>query len=404
MKVLQINATYGAGSTGTIVRDIHNLCINNNIDSYVAYSTSPILPGNIKNGYKIGGVFGKKLHALLCRINGMQGYFSRFSTMKLLTHISKIRPDVIHLHNLHSNYIHLNMLLKYLAKTNIKTVLSLHDCWFFTGGCFHYTATGCNRWQKTCGNCPKKTKDTPAFLLDRSQKILNDRAKYLGKIKNLTVVGVSKWISDETKKSILKDKSITYIHNGIDLNIFKPTPSDLRNIYNIGEDKFVVLGPASKFLADINKSIFKELVSRMDDNTVLALFGCNDEQLNALPENVVGIPFIKDRYELAKVYSMADLFVNISREDTLATVNIESQACGTPVIAFNNTGMPETVDGCCSFIMENGNIDTVYKNIEIIKKNKDVIPRQCIEWVENNFEINLNYNKYLELYTGMKSR
>ena len=93
MRILQINAVYGVGSTGVIVRDIHELCLEKGIESYVAYSTSNILPGEIKNGYKIGNKLDKKLHALLCRINGKQAYFSRGSTKKLIKHIKEIKPD-----------------------------------------------------------------------------------------------------------------------------------------------------------------------------------------------------------------------------------------------------------------------------------------------------------------------
>ena len=177
MRVLQINAVYGAGSTGVIVEDIHKLSLSKGIESFVAYSSSQYAQSDIVNGYKIGNTFGKKIHALLCRINGEQGYFSKFSTLKLIKHIKEINPDIVQLHNLHSNYINLNMLLSFLAKDNIKTIVTLHDCWFYTGGCFHYTAVGCDKWKSGCGNCPKKRKDTPAYLFDRSAKILKDRKK-----------------------------------------------------------------------------------------------------------------------------------------------------------------------------------------------------------------------------------
>ena len=81
MKVLQINATYGVGSTGVIVKDIHELALKEGVESYVAYSSSTMPSSEIVNGYKIGTAFEKKLHALFCRINGMQGYFSRYSTI-----------------------------------------------------------------------------------------------------------------------------------------------------------------------------------------------------------------------------------------------------------------------------------------------------------------------------------
>lgn len=210
MKVLQINATFANGSTGTIVQDLQQCCEENGIECHIAYASSRLPQKEIRHGYKIGNVISNKLHALLARINGKQAYFSYLPTLMLLRHIAKIQPDVIHLHNLHSNYINLNMLLRYIAKKNIATVVTLHDCWYFTGGCFHYTNAKCDRWKHECGNCPKKLQDTKAYFLDKSKSILTDRYKYFQSIKNLTVVGVSNWIREEGKKVCFQKFKLYY--------------------------------------------------------------------------------------------------------------------------------------------------------------------------------------------------
>lgn len=128
MKVLQINAVYGQGSTGTIVHDIENLCEKSGIECYVA-SPDPKVQ-EAKRGYVIGNILDHKLHAFLSRIHGKQAYYSHIPTRNLLHWIDFINPDIVHLHNLHSNFIHLNMLLQYLSKRDIKTIITLHDCWF----------------------------------------------------------------------------------------------------------------------------------------------------------------------------------------------------------------------------------------------------------------------------------
>lgn len=397
MKVLQINAVYGVGSTGVIVKDIHEMCLEHNIDSFVAYSSSDIPENEIKNGYKIGSTFGKKLHAFLCRINGMQGYFSRYSTKKLLRYIDGIKPDIVQLHNLHSNYINLNMLLKYLAKNNIKTIVTLHDCWFYTGGCFHYTAAGCDKWLKECGNCPKKKKDTPAFICDRSAKILKDRKKYFGLIKDLTVVGVSEWITNEAVKNVFKGRKAVTIHNGIDTEFFKPTPSDFRKKYGL-DDKFVILGPASKWLSAVNEETYKTFVESLKEDEVLVLLGCTEDQLKSLPGKVIGLPFIKDKDELCKIYSAADVFINPTREESLSLINVEAQSCGTPVITFDNTGVKETVDGTSGFAVGNGCPNKIVEIMSGVRKNNIVISDDCRIWVKSDFEESINYKKYIQLY------
>ena len=277
MKVIQINAVYGVGSTGVIVEDLHNLALENGIESYVSYSTTNRSPDEIKNGYVIGKNLGKKIHAVLSRLGGKQAYFSSFATKKLIKHIENVNPDIVHLHNLHSNFVNMNMLLKYLGKKDIKTVITLHDCWFFTGGCFHYTSVGCNKWQESCGNCPKKMQDTPALLKDNSAKILADRKKYFGKIKNLSVVGVSQWIANEGEKTIFKGKNVLNIYNGIDTEFFVPTPSDFREKHGL-EDRFLILAPASKWLKPINKDTFETVSKNLPSDCVIVMLGCSECQ------------------------------------------------------------------------------------------------------------------------------
>lgn len=393
MKVLQINAVYGHGSTGTIVRDIEQLCEQNGIECYVV-SPDPKVK-EAKRGYVIGNILDHKLHALLCRINGMQGYFSHIPTWNLCKYIDQIKPDVVHLHNLHSNYIHLNILLRHLAKRDIKTIITLHDCWFYTGGCFHYTAVGCDRWLKGCGHCPKKKKDTPALLFDRSSQVLADRKKYLLAIPHLCVTGVSKWIANEAMKTFLKDTPNKVIPNGIDLTVFKPTPSDLRHRLGL-DDKYIILGPASKWLAPVNRVVLDYFSDNMQYDEVLLLFGATQQNIS-LPDNIRLYGYTKNRTELAQLYTMADVFVNCTREESLSLINVEAQACGTPVVTYDGTGVQETVDGICSIAISTGNYEQLLSSVRKILQcppSKRGIRQQ----IENKFEMVDNYNKYIKEY------
>lgn len=400
MKVLQINATYGTGSTGTIVKDIQNCCIQNNIECYVAYSLSTVSKDEIKYAHQIGSILSKKIHAFCARINGKQGYFSFIPTWKLIRYINKLQPDIIHLHNLHNNYVNLNMLLRHIAIKNIPTVVTLHDCWFFTGGCFHYTNAGCKRWLKSCGNCPKKKLDTPAYLFDKSAEILRDRYKYFGQITDLTVVGVSEWIKSDAVKTVFKNARVCHIYNGVDLNIFKPTVSDFRTRHNI-EGKYVILGPASKWLDPVNTMLFQSLTNEMDEHTVLVLFGCGSST-SQLPKNVIPIGFISDKYELAKIYSMADVFINVTREDSLPTINLEAQACGTPVITHDVTGAGETVTSLTGAKIPVDDYHALKTTMQAIRnRGKKAMRDDIIAHAVNEFDINKNYIKYINLYKSI---
>lgn len=394
MKVLQINAVYGHGSTGVITKAIQQCCLDSGIDAYVAFSKEQGVPND--HTYEIGSTLGHKIHAFLRRVSGKQAYFSHCSTKGLLRFIDELQPDIVHLHNLHSNYIHLNMLLRYLAEKDIATVITMHDCWYFTGGCMHYASVDCQRWQTGCGNCPVR-KSLSSCFFDCTASVLKDREKYLNAIPRLTLVGASEWIANEARKSVLKEKDICSIHNGFDLTVFKPTQSDRRKQLGIDE-RFVILGPANKWLLPINRPTLDYFIKNMKVDMVLVLFG-NPNKNDSLPKQVIQLGYTSSRLEMAELYSMADIFVNCSREDTLSSLNLECQACGTPVVTYEATGSKETVDGKCGFAVSTGDYEGLWDKMLEIKENREKnYSSQCIEWVSSHFEMKRNYERYIELY------
>ena len=399
MRVLQINATYALGSTGTIVRDIHHLCGENGIESFVVFSTGAAESPDCF--YRMGTMIDHKIHALLCRVAGKQAYFSNAATRRLFSYIDSVKPDVVHLHNLHSNYINLNLLLEYLAEREIKTVVTLHDCWFFTGGCFHYAAVGCQKWKESCGKCIKQRQDTPALCYDASSDILRDRLRYFSKLKNITFVGASQWIANQLKTSTLGHVgTVTYLHNGVDTDVFSPRSGDIRQKLGL-DDKKVILAPAGKWMLDVNAEALDYFAANLPADYVMVLFGY-DGKLKRYADNVVFYGFTRSREEMAELYSMADVMANCSREDTLSTINLECQSCGTPVVTYDSTGMLETIDGDCGYAVKTGDYHGLYSEVmKVISTGKEVYSNKCREFILRNFEKVVNYNKYIGLYKSL---
>lgn len=401
MKIIQINAVYGISSTGTIVKDIHNLCEANGISSYIAYSLGSNHYKQVLNSYKIGSYVSKKLHAILSRISGKQAYYSRISTWLLIRWIQYVQPDIVHLHNLHSNYINLNSLLKYLAKTKIPTVITMHDCWYFTGGCFHYTSVRCDKWKSTCGSCPKRYQDTPAYIYDSSSTILKDRVRYLSQISNLVFVGCSNWILKQLQESRLREvgKNLC-IYNGFDLDVFRPIETDIKEKLRLNGYKLMI-GPASKWLSIENNEALEYFIKNMPHRCVLLLFGYSGPKIK-ISENVHLYGYMSSPNEMAKLYSAADVLVNCSREDTLSSINIEAQACGTPTVAYDSTGNKETIDSLSGYAVETGDYKELFNSaIKILDFDKSSLSRMCRNYVKLNFDKDVNYQKYIDLYNSL---
>lgn len=398
MKVLQINAVYGFKSTGIIAKDIEKLLINNGHEAYIAYQTAIEPP---QNSFKVGNTLDYKIHAIYARVFGRQAYASKLATKGLIKYIKTISPDIVHFHNLHSNYISFNMLCDYLAKSKIPVVITMHDCWFFTGKCTHYAAVKCDKWQTTCGACPQNKTEQPSLFFDCTSKVLKDKTEHLNKLHNLTLVGCSNWIANEAKKSLLKNADITVAYNGVDTLVFTPHESNFKEKYNLKKD-FTILGFANKWCLDINKDAVEKIIQQNKDSDIL-IVGCSNEQQKSFKqyENVTCVGYVNDRQELADIYASSDVFVNLTHADTLPTVNMESICCGTPVITYNCCGSPELVDEDSGFVVKENDVKNLLLKINHIKDSPLVFD---IKEKQQKFDKNTCYDKYLNIYNMLLKR
>lgn len=397
--VLQINAVYGRGSTGEIMKDISATALEQGWNSYIACSEKKSNDTKETGVIFIGNKLDHKVHALCTRICGLHGYFSNIATLLFLKKVNLIKPDIIHIHNIHSNFLNVNCLFRYINKKRIPTVISLHDCWFFTGKCYHYMYDECEKWKYGCGHCPRLKKEIPSYLFDFTKRVLRDRKKYIGDNPYVHIVGVSEWVTREAKESILKDRVYGTIYNGVDTNIFSVKMTSLREKLKIS-DKFVILGMANKWLSIENIDTLRYIVGNIDNKSVLVLIGCKDS--TNLPDGVIGIKFVSDRNQLAMYYSMADVFVNVTKVDTLPTVNIEALACGTPVITYDSGGSSEILDEGTGYVVPYGDYEGLLHSIEIVKRNgKKYYTRNCVERVGAVFDNRKCYKEYINLYNTL---
>lgn len=397
MKVLQINAVNGISSTGRTCIELSNYLNDIGHEGFVAYSMG--IP--YYKSYKIGSKLDTKLHGLFSRIFGLQTYFSKNATRKLLKYIVSLNPDVVHLRNLHSNYINLKLLTSFLAKNDIPTVITLHDCWFYTGKCTHYTVDNCYKWQTGCGGCPRLKKDNPSWFFDRTRKMHSDKRKWFSAIPRLAVVGVSDWITNEARRSFLSSANIiTRIYNWIDSETFKPNDSkEIKEKLGV-EGKYVILGVASGWNNAKGLDKFLELSSVLPDNMRIVLVGKKSDNV-AIPSNIIHIPETHNVLELAQYYSMADVFLHLSQEETFGKTIAEAMSCETPAIVLNSTACPEVVGSDGGIVLEEFSTDLIFHAINIINDTKDIYSSNARNRVIDNFNMKTVLADYLKLYESL---
>ena len=392
MKVAQINAVCGKGSTGKICIEISKILDENNIENKIYFVSGE---KSFTNGIKYSSTFYIKCMALLSRIFGNNGFNSTFATKRLIKELKNFNPDVIHLHNLHGHNVNLKILFDYLNQSNKKIIWTFHDCWAFTGYCPYFVMAKCDKWKAECYKCQQK-QDTTWFF-DRSKNIFNRKKSAITQLQNLTIITPSKWLADLVKQSFLQDYPVQVINNGIDLSIFKPTTGDFRQKYNIADDKFILLGVAFGWGKRKGLDVFIELSKRLSDKYQIVLVGTNDKTDKLLPKNIISIHRTQNQTELAEIYTAANLFVNPTREENYPTVNMESLACGTPVLTFRTGGSPEILDNTCGSVVGCDDIDAMQTEIERICETKPYSKDACLIRAES-FDMNNRFKEYLELY------
>ena len=395
MKVAQINAVCGKGSTGKICIEISKILDENNIENKIYFVSGE---KDVKNGVKYSNIFYIKRMALLSRIFGNNGFNSTFATKRLIKELKNFNPDVIHLHNLHGHNVNLKILFDYLNQSNKKIIWTFHDCWAFTGYCPHFVMAKCDKWKAECYKCQQK-QDTTWFF-DRSKNIFNRKKSAITQLQNLTIITPSKWLADLVKQSFLQDYPVQVINNGIDLSVFKPTTGDFRQKYNISDDKFILLGVAFGWGKRKGLDVFIELSKRLSDKYQIVLVGTSDKTDKLLPKNIISIHRTQNQTELAEIYTAANLFVNPTREENYPTVNMESLACGTPVLTFRTGGSPEILDDTCGSVVGCDDIDAMQTEIERICETKLYSEKACLIRAES-FDMNNRFKEYLELYHNL---
>ncbi len=399
MKVLIINSVVGNGSTGRIVAGLYGYLRSKGEDVRVAYGMGEVSKVPAEYTLKINNRRGYLFHNFMASLTDRAGFFSTVQTWRLVRYIKDFEPDVICLHQIHGYWINIRVLFRFLKQYNCPVLWTTHDCWSFTGHCAHFDLLGCSRWKEGCGSCPGRKSYPASWYVDNSA--LNYRQKkklFLALGNRLKMVPISDWIRGLLLESFLKDNVAERIHNGIDLNVFRPVcADDLIPRYHL-EGQKIVLGVALpwsgyKGLPDIIK-----LRQFLPADYLIVLIGMAEWQIEGLPEGILGITRTSDPEELVKWYSLANVFVNATYSDTYPTVNMEALSCGTPVVTYNTGGSPESVTPDTGMVVPRGDVEALANGIRrFCEDESGEAGRRAYEYSREHFANERCFEQYYRL-------
>lgn len=389
MKILQINVTANWGSTGRIAEQINLQAQQRGWDTYIAYGRYS--SQSQSHLIKVGNRYDVYAHYLRHRFFDGEGLGSEHATQRLVEDIQRLQPDIIHLHNIHDHWLNYPILFEYFINTDIPIVWTFHDCWAFTGHCFHFENAKCCKWLEQC----KKCKQIPSLSSDntcRNYDLKKELFTNLGQ--RLTIVPVSQWLGRYVRSSILKDCRIETIYNGIDTETFRMDATTGK--------RRMILGVSNVWPKDKGLSDFIKLRKVLPRDIEIMLVGLTKKQIRELPKGIKGIERTANIRELINLYQYASAFVNLTRNDTFPTVNIEALACGTPVITYRTGGSPEAIDGETGIIVEKGDVEGTAAAIRRIMENPaHLTPENCRRRAVENFNKDQQFAKYISLYESL---
>ncbi len=407
MKILIVNTSDIEGGAARAAYRLHRAFLAQNVDSQMLVQNKSSDDFTVISEDKKLRKYFNKLRPTIESIpvrfykNRTKTLFSPswFGFSNIIDKINEINPDIVHLHWICQGMIK----IEDIARIKAPIVWSLHDMWAFTGGC-HYDEK-CLGYEKECGDCKVLGSDTSN---DLSRKVFLRKEKVFSKKKDITIVGLSRWLNDASKSStLLKDKRHVNLPNPIDTTLFKPFDKEKsRELWNLPKDKKLVLFGAMGATSDPRKG-FSELsqaMQKLDKNANIefVVFG------SSRPQNAPDFGFkthylgsLADDVSLVTLYSAVDVMIVPSLQENLSNAIMESLSCGTPVVGFSIGGNSDMLEHKKNaYLAKPFDVDDLKDGIEWIINNQeyDKLCKNAREKVLKEFDSAVVAKKYVALY------
>ena len=384
------------------MQEIGDLAMAHGWESYIAYSrgrdgvpecTSQLMP--------VGSRLSVAWHGLMTRLMDRHGLASSQATREFIREVDALRPDVIHIHNLHGYFLNYRLLFDYLSHQEVPVIWTVHDCWLYTGHCYHYAFAGCSGWQTGCGHCPQQREFPASWIVDRSHRNYIDKQRAFTSLprERFMLIPVSHWMEGEMRHSFLKDCCMRVIHNGIDTETFSPQQgSEILDQYGL-RGKQVLLGVASIWSREKGLEDFIRMADMLREDERIVLVGIDEKTARKLPPKVIPIRRTANVHQLAQLYSAATAFVNPTWQDNYPTVNLEAISCGTPVVTYRTGGSPESITDATGIVVPQGNIGDMLAAVRQIEaRGKAAFATPCRDYALAHFRKEDRYMDYIRLY------
>lgn len=404
MKVLHINCVYKKGSTGKIVNDIHMELQKQNIDSVVCYGRGVKIEE--PNVYKFCKEFEANIHTFVIRTGLVLNYGGSFlPTKKLISIIMKEMPDIVHVHCINGSCVNIYKLFKWLANSGMKTVITHHAEFYYTGSCEH--AYDCKQFMNNdgCKHCARSFITTRSKTWDNSSRAWKSMNEAINRFScdNLLFTAVSSWLKERSALSPIVNKyRCEVVMNGVDTSVFNYKKSENIITRRCNKRFAVKVLFVSAYFNPMNKEDNKggwyvvELAKQMPD-VLFVVVALRTIKSSDLLDNIMVWGASKDQQELASLYRSADLVLITSKRETFSMVCAESLCCGTPVVGFKAGGPESIAIPEFSAFVDYGDIDKLKYAMQIMLK-ENVNASDIAKTAEELYSRKIMVQNYINIY------
>lgn len=400
MRILLINTVCKKGSTGKIIYNLYKGIKASGNDALVCYGRGDKF-NDEKELFRFSYPWEVYLHAFLGRVTGYFNIFSPVSTRRLIKTIEQYSPDVVHLLNLHGYYLNEFKLLNYLKRKSIPIVYSMLDEYPYMGKCCY--SYDCEKFQTECHHCPQVTSYPKSLFFDRSNYMFKQKMKAYENFVNIVFTAPEWVISRANSSALLKNRRFICVDEPTDTEyMFYPRQtSGLRTSLAIPNSHKVLLNVAS--FTDPRKgcAYYLKIAQILEKEKITCVHVGYNGSLNNLPSNFIPISYVSDQEELARYYSLADLFVCTSLADTMPNVCLDSLACGTPVCGFDAAGTPFVATQDFGRFFRVGDVSELANYVLQTPKKTEARIKECREYAIGRYSYNIFMQKILSIYDNL---
>jgi len=299
--------------------------------------------------------------------------------------------DIIHIHFIGLGFGSIAEIIR-LSKPKL---ITLRDMWFFTGVCNY--SDGCLKYLDKCTTCHQlgssESPDISTLAYNYKKHLLSTP------MHDLYFSAISRWIKNTAYNSdILKSQKIKLIHNGVNIQTFKPGKKKKNNILFIAANIDNLRKGFDLFI-----EVIRELSTRKISITVV---GRNSTKVaKKLPEHlhIQTIEFMDNDKQLKELYSQANLLAFTSREEVFGKTITEAMACGTPTVSFDIGGPSEIIKHKeTGYLVQPYNIYDFAEGIKwVLDQDINTLKRKCRARAINKFSQVRITQKYISLYQSM---